>query len=253
MAEINSPSLPTDWAYSDRTSFTGRWNDANVFNLMRPSTGYEEYRTISQRAAFYDWFDQIREVQGHEILWPAAAWVVAQQMSNVDKPSGLALINQTVRQFANQGNKAIFDDVFPRLADVFMRGLRNNALRGVEARNWDRETLRREQSIVVQPLYELYGRLDPGVTRELAAMAEGKGIYAFGGVAIGFALDFAGNIMNPMDRFNHGMNRVVLFYQRFKAAIDQSRRRRQVARPDPTARGRVRLLPAPNSGGHGPN
>ena len=84
MAETSSPQSVIDWTEADRLSFTRRWNDANAFNLMRRNAGFKEYQTIRQRAFFYDWFDQIREVQGHEILWPAAAWIVAMQMSNVE-------------------------------------------------------------------------------------------------------------------------------------------------------------------------
>src|SRR5262249_55878394 len=86
MAETDSPQSAVDWTENDRLSFTERWNGANAFNLLRPTSGAKEYQTIRQRAFFYDWFDQVREVQGHEILWPAAAWIVATQMSNVENP-----------------------------------------------------------------------------------------------------------------------------------------------------------------------
>ena len=65
MAEVDAPAQPQDWSPLDRSTFTERWNRANVLNLLRGAAGAEEYRTIAQRAAFYDWFDQIRDVQGH--------------------------------------------------------------------------------------------------------------------------------------------------------------------------------------------
>jgi hypothetical protein len=139
-AEVfDQPTQPSDWSYSDRVNFTERWNRANALNLMRGPSGAQEYRTITQRAAFYNWFDQIRKVQKHEIMWPAAAWVVASQMANIEdavKSETLAVrraaIGRTVDsdrllQFAKDGNKAIFDDVFPRLKEVFEQSREHNS------------------------------------------------------------------------------------------------------------------------------
>ncbi len=58
-------------------------------------------------------------------------------------------------------------------------------------------------------------------------------------MAIGWILDFEGDIMTPAARYDHGMREVRPFYQQFKQAIDQSRNKRQASKPDPTARGRV--------------
>ncbi|MCB1771404.1 MAG: hypothetical protein KDJ31_17150 [Candidatus Competibacteraceae bacterium] len=243
MAETSSPQSVIDWTEADRLSFTRRWNDANAFNLMRRNAGFKEYQTIRQRAFFYDWFDQIREVQGHEILWPAAAWIVAMQMSNVENLLKNLFIPDAMKPFAKEGNKAIFEDVFPRLADVFERGLKGKPLKGKEAENWDNETLRHEQFDVVQPIYQKHIRLTPDLKEELLKMASGSGLYVFGGLAIGGALDFKGDILKAQDRFHHGSKVVTAFYQRFKAAIDASRKRRQQAKPDPSAGGRIAFKP----------
>jgi hypothetical protein len=242
MAEIDTPVSPTDWSFADRAGFTRAWNYANCLNLMR--TAFDEYKAIAQRAAFYDWFDQIRERQGHEIQWTAAAWVVASQMGNVDKFPQEMIINDRVIAFAHAGNKKIFDDVIPRLKDVYMRGLRGNPITGGEAKQWDRDTLHHEQFDVVQPLYEIYARTDVTVRTQLQNMASGSGIYAMGGVAIGFRLDFVGDIMLPQDRYDHGMNKVLGFYQQFKLAIDSARRREEQFPPDPNAGGLIRFAPA---------
>lgn len=243
MAETESPKSAVDWTENDRLSFTERWNGANAFNLMRPRAGFEEYRTIRQRAFFYDWFDQVREVQGHEILWPAAAWIVATQMSNVENPVKNLVIAKAMKPLAEEGNKAIFDDVFPRLAEVFQQGLKGKPLTGKEAAKWDEDTLRHEQFVVVQPIYERHIRQTPGLKDDLAALAGGKGIYAIGGIAIGNALDFKGDIVKPHDRFTHGSVVVTAFYKQFKAAIASSRKRRQRATPDPSAGGRIVFQP----------
>ncbi|HUB16704.1 MAG TPA: hypothetical protein VMB34_32520 [Acetobacteraceae bacterium] len=241
MAEVESPQSAVDWTEQDRLRCTERWNGANCFNLMRPSDGFSEYKSIKQRQYFYDWFDQIREVQGHEILWPAAAWVVASEMANVENPIRNAFIPSAVKPFAEEGNKAIFDDVFPQLAKVYQDGLKKNPLKSDVAKKWDRETLHHEQFETVQPIYDRYIRANPALKNELADMAGGKGAYAVGGIAINFALDFNGDILNPMDRFNYGLVVVTGFYKQFKNAIDSSRAATQAVKPDPTAGGRIKF------------
>lgn len=240
MAEVGTLASAADWTENDRLAFTASWNDANCINLMRGARGAAEYRTIRQRAFFYDWFDQIREVQGHTILWPAAAWIVALQMSNTENLLRNWLISDEMEAFAAAGNKAIFDDVFPRLAEVFQDGLRGRMLTGEAAREWDRATLHHEQFDVVDPIYAAHLSAHPELLDEMTDLASGRGIFAAGGVAIGFALDFSGDIRRPNERFRHGMSVVVPFYLQFKNAIDASRRRRQRSRPDPSAHGMIR-------------
>jgi hypothetical protein len=252
-AEVDHPTQLSDWSYSDRVNFTERWNRANALNLMRGPSGAQEYRTITQRAAFYDWFDQIRKVQKHETMWPAAAWVVASQMGNVEDPvrSGVlaarrAAIGRTVDsdrllQLAKDGNKAIFDDVFPRLKEVFERGLKGDPLRGERATTWDKEVLHREQFDVVQPIYQKYAGSDPNMRGELKDLASGADVLTVSGVAIANALDFKGDILSAQDRYQHGLQVVIPFYRRFEAAIDGSRQRRQQAKPDPSAGGMIQF------------
>ena len=250
-AETIDPARPTDWSTADRLNFTERWNRANVLNLMRGAVGAAEYTNIAQRTDFYNWFDQIRKLQRHDVLWPAAAWVVAGQMRNLDDPLrsaalaarrttiGRAVDSKKLLEFARAGNKAIFDDVFPKLQVVFQRGMLNNPLGGEEAKNWDRTTLHHEQFDVVQPIYEQYAGKDEQMAAELRDLASGSDILGFSGMAIGNSLDFRGNILSPQDRFNHGIGTVVSTYSRFEKTIDASRDRRQQARPDPTAGGAV--------------
>ncbi len=253
MTETNDPTRVLDWAYADRANFTARWNRANVLNLLRPSNGFEEYRTIGQRAEFYNWFDQIREAQGHETLWPAAAMIVATQMRSLEDP--FRTLAMTLRRavslrfetsealiaFGERGNKMIFDDVFPKLGDLYRQGLAGNPLKGEAAASWDRATLHHEQFDVVQPIYVQAVHANPELRDELEDMAAGHDVFWLGGVAIGSRLDFTGDILSAQDRYNHGMNVVVPFYKQFKAALDSGRRRSQVAKPDPAAGGMVSI------------
>jgi hypothetical protein len=56
--------------------------------------------------------------------------------------------NDDLAKFANEGNEAIFVDVFPKLRNLYM----SRGLIGEEAENWDNITLAEEQNLV-QPLY----------------------------------------------------------------------------------------------------
>ena len=113
MAEIDSPQSAADWTEDNRPRFSERWKGANFFNFVRPSAGFEEYKTIRQRTYFYQRFDQIGGVRCHEILWPAAARVVTMQMSIVDNPIRYIFITAAVKPLAEDGNKAIFNGSRP--------------------------------------------------------------------------------------------------------------------------------------------
>ncbi len=238
MAEVSGNPTGLDWTFHDRESFTARWNDANAFNLM--ARGYKQYKTVRQRAFFYGWFDQIREIQQHDVLWPAAAWIVATQMSNVENPVKNFFLPRELKALAEEGNEMIFNDVFGKLSKLFQDGLKGRALTGKEARAWDAETLQREQYVIVQPIYEKHVKKHPSLRSDLQELASGSGVYMLGGIAIGNALDFSGDIMKPQDRYKHGMQVVPAFYKRFKQVIESGRKRRQRSTPDPSARGRIR-------------
>lgn len=258
MAEVEHPQTVQDWTEYDRLRFTQRWNDANCFNLLQPDSGFRQYRTIRQRRDFYDWFDRIREVQGHEIEWPAAAWIVASQMSNAERvktplllgwfPQKTWLISRAMSDLAEDGNREIFDDVFRRrLSAVYRQGLAGTTLTKGAATDWDAETLRHEQFNVVQKVYEKHVGKTPALREEAQGLASADPFSSFngllgwgGGVAMGQALAFSGNILNPHHRYLHGLTVVPRVYRRFKQAIDSSRLRRSQARPDPTAGGRIR-------------
>ncbi len=91
--EVDSPVAPEDWSPADRERFTARWHASQLALLCRANQGGEaeakaiavaHYKTIVQRAAFYDWFDQVRAAQGHDIVWPGTAWIVASQFARFD-------------------------------------------------------------------------------------------------------------------------------------------------------------------------
>lgn len=85
-------------------------------------------------------------------------------------------------------------------------------MRGDAAKLWDASILYKEQFIIVQPIYQ---KQNAATIMELSRMAKGDGVYK---TAYLFQeeLRFQGDILNPQDRYNHGMNRVVPYYNKWK-------------------------------------
>lgn len=135
-------------------------------------------------------------------------------MSLMDDPLIASMTSDDVIKFANEGNKAIFDDVFDNLRDLY----NGNVLKGDAASKWDASTLTHEQRDVVQPIY---ARQSSETIKTLQSLAEGTGFKAAlgkifdGRFPIGGPLKFSGNISNWEDRYNHGMNKAVPFYKNY--------------------------------------
>ena len=202
-----NPNGPLDgsdghWLVSDRLNETGVWHNANLVNLQK-TYGYNEYTTITQRTAFYGWFTEQITQRGYETNWPGAAYIVAGQMSHLDNWLVAYLVGDDVVKFGNEGNKAIFNDVFGKLSKLY----NGPVLKGQVALKWDNDVLYNEQFIVVQPIYE---RQSTSTISILTKMAKGQGIYGFG---VTGPLRFDGDILNPKDRFSHGATKVTNFFK----------------------------------------
>lgn len=197
-----------DWHVSDRESDSPRWASANLYNLNHDA--YDQYQTITQRTAFYRWFQRAIEAKGFETVWAGAAYVVADQMSSMDSWITKLFSSKKLIKFGNDGNKAIFDDVFDNLKDLYNGPI----LTGKAAKKWDIATLTHEQRDVVDPLYQSAPK---DIQKALGELASGKAIFkTIMGINFGFTdgeLLFKGNnIMDWRQRFSHGMNVVVPFY-----------------------------------------
>jgi hypothetical protein len=190
------------WLASDRENKTAVWDKANSVNLQK-SGGHSEYKTITQRTAFYGWFAGKTDQKGYETNWPGAAYIVAGQMSNLDNSVVAWWVGEDAVKFGNDGNKAIFDDVFAKLKDLY----NGPVLKGQAALDWDNSTLHNEQFNVVQPIYD---RQSGATVSILNNMAKGKYLY---GLGVTGPLRFQGNILNAQDRFNHGAGKVTNFYK----------------------------------------
>ncbi len=210
-----------DWLKSDRENNTDIWSNANKFNLQQEG-GNLQYCTITERTAFYGWFQKQTDAKGFETKWAGAAYVIAQQMSLMEDPLIASMTDKAVIKFANDGNKAIFDDVFDNLKDLYNGGV----LKGEAASNWDAATLTHEQRDVVQPIY---ARQTAETIKTLQSLAQGIGYKATLGYMfdrrfpIGGPLKFEGNISNWQDRYNHGMNKAVPFYKKYGSLFNWNR------------------------------
>lgn len=113
-----------------------------------------EYNTIDERTAFYGWIAVKLDQKGFENNWPGAAYIVARQMSSLSNSLVSWWVGDDVVKFGNAGNKAIFNDVFDNLRDLY----NGSVMKGKAAAIWDAKTLHNEQFNVVQPLYEKQSR-----------------------------------------------------------------------------------------------
>jgi len=200
------------WLKSDRLNNTATWKQANTTNLKNRASG--EYKTIAQRTAFYSWFQKTTEGQGQETYWAGAAAIVAGQLSALEDPVMelfmLAMGNSEVLAFAQEGNRKIFTDIFGDLANLYEQGAEGHPLIGLAAKQWDVQTLLREQFEVVDPVYR---KQTQATLNTLGRMAKGELIYGAGFVYKTDLL-FKGDITNPKHRYNYGMDVVTPYYKK---------------------------------------
>ncbi|KQM56829.1 hypothetical protein ASE55_19385 [Chryseobacterium sp. Leaf201] len=196
-----------DWHKSDREANTQVWKDANKYNLQQKN-GSSEYTNIVQRTAFYKWFQTETESRGYETKWAGAAYIIANQMAGTEDPWLNWAMSSEIKQFAQDGNKEIFDNVFPKLRGLYNGGIR----KGEAAKSWDIATLTVEQRDIVGPIYK---RQSSETLSTLSQMAKGESIYGFG-VPLNLIFNPKGDITNWKDRFNHGMQKAVPAWEKSK-------------------------------------
>jgi RHS repeat-associated protein len=183
------------WLKSDRVGNTAVWQTANQTNLK--AGAFNEYQTIAERAAFYKWFAFDTYSKGFETNWAGAAFIIASNVAASEKAPISWFVSKAVKKFANEGNKAIFDDVFNRLKELYF----GPPLKGEAALNWDVYTLTREQFIIVHPLYLKQSSETVDELVDLAKVANPT---------------FKGNILNASDRYNYGMGPVTNYWKKYR-------------------------------------
>ncbi len=150
-SEIDENIGQGDWCKSDRENNTSRWSEANEYNLRHGRSG--EYTTIAQRADFYNWFQGYANGMGLNIRWAGAASAVASGISHLtdSRLIGTRFSNDHASNFAQVGNRMIFQNVFGKLQALTNGGAGEFGL--ISAYAWDAIILAEEQSLI-QPLYE---------------------------------------------------------------------------------------------------
>lgn len=79
------------------------------------------------------------------------------------------------------------------------------------AKQWDENTLMVEQRDIVGPIYN---KQSSAVLDELSKMAKGQGMYEYG-VTSELRFNSNGNIRDWLQRFNHGMNVALPFWNKY--------------------------------------
>jgi RHS repeat-associated protein len=200
-----------DWLTEDRIAGGDRFEQANIYNLGQ-SGGSGEYNSIAQRASFYEWFQGYSGRLGHETRWAGAAAQVASAVDYLSAKNGglgdhfMGLVislpfgfstKSEISEFSEAGNKAIFDDVFPKLGSL----IQGPKITGTSARDWDAKTLAAEQRLI-QPLYE---KLSPAAYAGVQIGAAQPGLYRAGQLITGLAPFEGRTVMNVSDRWAYGM------------------------------------------------
>lgn len=189
------------WLTSDRENNTSVWDAANQVNLQR-SDGYNEYTCIGHRRDFYGWYTNKIDSRGFDNNWPSAANIVAGQVAKLEWGPLAAWVGKDVISFSNAANKAIFENVFGDLRNLYNGPVMN----GEAALNGDNKTLTKEQFNIVDPLYKTQSQETINTLTNLA-----KGNYLYG-IGLTASLRFNGDLTKAKDRFSHG-GKVVEFYK----------------------------------------
>ena len=197
------------WGGTDPNSSV--WDQANDHNLAN-ETGFREYQSIEQRAEFYRWFDGRASARGHEVQWAGAAATVADGVAMLRDTGGVMAfalqmnappdrVGGEVERFANDGNKAIFNDVFSKL-----RALDGGAvLTGDAARAWDSRTLSEEQHMV-QTAYEGLSWHAKGVVQ--AVVKQDRPFIQLGAQILSDLPALRGDLLDVGARWEYGMRRM---------------------------------------------
>ena len=152
-----------------------------------------EYQTVPERQAYYGWADEFFTQSGYQVKWMNAA---EKTVGNLNMAQGafarlMGAIspigsNAEINNFIETGNKAILDDMMPRVLGLAFEG----PLTGEQARAWDAQTLSDEQNLI-QPFYE-------ALSQESRDMLTSNLKFKYGD-------QWSGDLMNPNDRWQFGM------------------------------------------------
>jgi hypothetical protein len=193
----NSLLSESDWLTFDRTHRTTVWTSANAYNLVHNKP--EEYQTIKQRSAFYEWMRQVLKEKGHEVIWPAMAELISNKLQIMQHFPQCLLIRKKVKNYAKLGGGIVFNSSFDNLKTIYNAAA---LLKNTAALQWDETMLYNEQFIYLETIYKT---IDKRSLHQIERIAKGKFLY---GIVVPRAIRFEGDISNPKDRYNYGINKL---------------------------------------------
>lgn len=197
-----------DWYVKDREQKTGRWNQANWYNLHQKN-GAQEYKTKAQRAAFYAWADGVvRWKYGNSAnrpTWIGRAAIVAGQSSKGDSLIAEFVLGKDVSKAATEASEEIFKEALARIEGL----IDGPNLTPAQAGKWDRDILQEEQGVVMPKVLSHYS---PKVTDVFDSLAKGKGPYWFR--VPGDLMFSRGYIGNVNDRIWYANTTLEFYYEK---------------------------------------
>ena len=202
----NGTSILQDgcWLKKDRKRNTKVWQQANGYNLG-VDKGNEKYKSIRQIRDFYTFFNKVRMQKGHDIKWLGIASVAANQLAKMENGFLRVFIvhNKELVQFAHNGSEKVFAFAFTQMQNIYFS---DEILKGEKALKWDEKYGTIEQCEILEPFYN---QLSEKAIRKLERMAKGKGIFKLG---VPKKLRFSGDIRNCKDRYKHGKNKLIPYF-----------------------------------------
>ena len=188
------------WLKKDRKKQTINWKNANAFNLA--TNEYQKYKTINQIRDFYLFAQEEIALKGHEVHWIHAASTIATRFSIIEKDLIRVFIirNKEVIKFTDEGSKKVFEFSFPKLKGLYFS---EEILKGPLANKWDQKQAKKEQCIILDPIYK---KLSKKALKKLERMAKGKGIFSLG---VSKKIRFEGEIDNCDSRYNYTIHKLI--------------------------------------------
>jgi hypothetical protein len=158
----------------------------------------DNYTTIDARQKFYKKADQLFTNYGFEVKWlkVAAKTVKILEIAHSKLGGLFAHTNQEIRDFINNGNKAILDDFLLKVRALWRSG---KVIKADEAMRWDAQMLSDEQNLI-DGFYE-------NLSKESLKILEKN----LKGLASRFLFNnppFYGNVQDQEARWDFGMRKM---------------------------------------------
>jgi len=188
---------PSDWLKFDRKHNTIIWQKANMYNLKHNL--YQEYENIIQRRDFYRWVHYELKRKGHEVLWPAMAYLISKKLHLVEVFPYNLFSKKKIKTYSVEGSKVVFDNAFKKLLKI---NKSETIFTGDQALQWDKEILYEEQ---FKWLENIYNKVDEKTLKTIERIAQGRFLYS---LVVPKQIRFKGDISVAQERYNYGLNRL---------------------------------------------